>query len=231
MKNSRSILLHMLLLVIVAMELAGRITGRPALEYFSKPLIMIWMGTFFLLYRRGRAHTIPVMIAFFFSWTGDILLMGSSASELYFFAGVGGFFLAQLAYIYTFLSFSEQGVRGYLQRNPVTGFLFLGYAAGIYWLLWPGLEGLLKPVILVYALSLIGMSMAALNRHTRVGYRSYLLVFTGSLFFVVSDSMIAISRFLVEFPLDGFWIMVSYITAQYLIMRGLVLQTDGGLRT
>jgi uncharacterized membrane protein YhhN len=38
---------------------------------------------------------------------------------------------------------------------------------------------------------------------------------------VISDSMIAIDKFYTQIPLAGFWIMITYISAQYLIMRGL----------
>ena len=95
---------------------------------------------------------------------------------------------------------------------------------GIYYILLPGLEGLMKPVILIYALSLMGMSMMALNRRGRVNPSSFRLVFFGSLLFLLSDSMIALNKFSMEIPLAGFWIMITYILAQYLIMRGLILE-------
>ena len=85
----------------------------------------------------------------------------------------------------------------------------------------------MRPIILVYAISLIGMSMMALNRHSRVSHRSFMLVFVGSILFVLSDSMIALNKFYMEFSLAGFWIMLSYVAAQYLILRGLILEKDG----
>lgn len=224
MKNRTPVLLHILLGLIVIVELAGRLTGQIALEYPVKPLIMIWMALYFMRFKKKDAFVAPVLVAFFFSWAGDILLMFSGNSELFFFAGVGGFFLAQLAYIYTFVRFSEQGGRGFLQKRPAMALPFLAYAAGIYFILLPGLDGIMKPIILIYALSLIGMSMMALNRLGRVSRPSFLLVFTGSLLFVASDSMIAIDRFYTELPMAGFWIMATYMPAQYLIMRGLALE-------
>jgi uncharacterized membrane protein YhhN len=235
MKKYGSLILHLVLLVIVVVELTGRFTDSIRLEFMVKPLIMIWMAVFFLLFRDKGGVLFPVLAAFFFSWTGDILLMfsssvelstssselSSSSGELLFYAGVGGFFLAQLSYIYIFLTYSEYGGRGYLRRHPALVLPFLAYLAGIYGLLYPKLDALMKGVILVYALSLIGMSMMALNRRDRVARASYLLVFTGSLLFVASDSMIAIDKFHTEFRLAGFWIMVTYIAAQYLIMQGL----------
>lgn len=82
----------------------------------------------------------------------------------------------------------------------------------------------MKPIITIYAVSLILMSMMALNRSGRVGERSFKLVFIGSLLLLLSDSMIAFNKFHSEIPLAGFLIMLSYIAAQYLIMRGLILE-------
>jgi uncharacterized membrane protein YhhN len=226
MKNRTSLYMHLLLVVIVVTELTGRLTGQVGLEYPVKPLIMIWMGAYFLLFRKKKQFTIPVLVAFFFSWTGDILLMFSGRNELFFYAGVGGFFLSQIAYIYVFSRYCETSVRGYLQRRLFTGLFFLAYVAGIYILLFPGLEGIMKPVILVYALTLIGMSMMALNRKYRVRETSFVAVFAGSLLFVFSDSLLALNKFYTEIPLSGFWIMLTYILAQYLITRGLVLEEN-----
>ena len=227
MQKRTSIILHLLFAVIVVVELTGRFIDRIQLEYMVKPLIMIWIAIFFLLYKQKKQFTVPVLIAFFFSWVGDNFLMLSGNNELFFFAGVGGFFVAQLTYIYTFTTFSEVHVRGPVRKNLLLIIPFLVYVAGIYLLLFPGLEGLMKPIILVYALSLVGMSMMALNRKGRVGQASFRLVFVGSLLFLISDSMIALNKFYHEFTLAGFWIMITYIAAQYLIMRGLILEKEG----
>jgi len=224
MKNSTSLLMHLLFAVIVIVELLGRLMDNIQMEYFVKPLIMIWIAVYFMLFAKKTAFTIPVLLAFFFSWVGDNLLMLSGKNELFFFAGVGGFFCAQVTYIYTFSKFSETGGKGYLQKNPWLSVFFLAYIAGMLVLLFPGLEGMMKPIITIYALSLILMSMMALNRSGRVGAMSFKLVFIGSLLFLLSDSMIAFNKFHSEIPLAGFLIMLTYIAAQYLIMRGLILE-------
>lgn len=227
MQNRTSLWLHLLFAVIVVVELTGRFVDNIHLEYMVKPLIMIWIAVYFLLFRKKKSFTVPVLLAFFFSWVGDNFLMFSGKDELYFFAGVGGFFLAQLTYIYIFTTFREQAGKGLIQRKPVLILFFLAYVSGIYVILFPGLEGLMKPIILIYALSLIGMSLMALNRKGRVSLTSYRLVFFGSILFLISDSMIALNKFFMEFTLAGFWIMITYIAAQYLIMRGLILEKEG----
>ena len=189
---------------------------------------MIWIAAYFLLNSQKRSFVPLVLAAFFFSWVGDILLMlsGGYNNEMFFYAGVGGFFVAQIAYIFVFLLNAENKIKGFMLRNPFWMLPLLGYGVLIYWLLYPGLEGMMVPIILVYAVSLIGMSISALNRRDRVGVPSFRLVFIGSLFFVISDSMIAINKFYAEIPFAGFFIMLTYILAQYLIMRGLILEKD-----
>lgn len=223
MKNKTSLYLHLVFVVIAAIELAGRLFGDIRLEYAAKPLIMIWMASYFLVYRMNRRLTVPVLLAFFFSWTGDLFLMFSFREEMFFYAGVGGFFFAQIAYMYLFLKFCEIRTTGYLQQHPWHGLFFLLYLVVVLSLLVPRMEGIMVPVIIVYALSLIGMSMAALNRKSRVGETGFRLVFAGSVLFVASDTMIALNKFVLDIPMAGFWIMATYMAAQYLIMRGLVM--------
>jgi uncharacterized membrane protein YhhN len=52
-------------------------------------------------------------------------------------------------------------------------------------------------------------------------------VFLGALLFMISDSLIALDRFgsdLLPLPWAGFWIMLTYIAAQYLIVVGMLIQ-------
>jgi len=224
MKTRTSTLLHVIFALIVILELQGRLEANIQKEYFVKPLIMIWIASYFILARKKKSFTVPVLAAFFFSWVGDNFLMFSEKNELFFFAGVGGFFLAQLSYIYVFSKYKEKEAKGFLQRNLWISLLFIAYVAGVLLLLFPGLEGVMKPIITIYAFSLIGMSMMALNRSGRVSVNSFRLVFAGSLLFLISDSMIAFDKFYTPLPQAGFWIMVTYVSAQYLIMRGLILE-------
>jgi len=224
MKKNTSLLMHLIFALIVIIELAGRLLDNIQMEYAVKPLIMIWIAVYFLRNKQKTVFTVPVLIAFFFSWLGDNFLMFSGKNELLFFAGVGAFFFAQLAYIFIYTKYGENGGKGYVQKNPWISIFFLAYIAGMLILLLPGMEGMMKPIIAVYALSLMAMSMMALNRSGRVGDSSFKLVFVGSLLFLLSDSMIAFNKFHSSIPLAGFLIMLTYIAAQYLILRGLILE-------
>jgi uncharacterized membrane protein YhhN len=226
--SRRNLLLNIVFAVIVVVELLGRLLDNVMLEYPVKPLIMIWIALYFMLNAKKRSFRTGVLIAFFFSWVGDILLMfsGGYDNEMFFYAGVGGFFFAQVAYIFVFLLNAENDIKGLLLRNPLWFIPLVTYGVLIYLLLYPTLEGAMVYIILIYAVSLIGMSLAALNRRDRVGISSFRLVLIGSLLFVLSDSLIAINKFHTEIPYGGFLIMLTYIAAQYLIMQGLIRENE-----
>jgi len=75
-------------------------------------------------------------------------------------------------------------------------------------------------------LTLFGMSLMALNRFKTVTLPSFSFVFVGSVLFIISDSIIAIDKFLVQIPHDRFFVMSTYISAQFLIMTGLLKQFE-----
>ena len=88
--------------------------------------------------------------------------------------------------------------------------------------LWPKLGEMQIPV-LVYSIVITLMGLAALDRYGAVSPKSFWKVLIGALLFILSDSLIAYSRFgqeIVEISLPGFWIMLTYILAQFLIITG-----------
>ena len=47
-------------------------------------------------------------------------------------------------------------------------------------------------------------------------------VFIGAIFFVTSDSILAIDKFHEPIPLASFWIMITYLIAQFCITDGIL---------
>jgi len=219
--KSRNLILHLIFLVIAVVQLYGSWIESRTLEYIAKPLILLWIAVFFLLNTRPTARRWLVVLAFFFSWIGDLLLMFAWKNDLFFFAGVGSFFCSQVTYILVFLTYRLAPGRGLIQLKPVWVIPFILYFGLLYSILLPDLEGMMIPVVSIYAVTLIGMSIAAVNRHGRVKNREFVLVMSGALMFLVSDSLLAINKFVTEIPRGGFLVILTYIAAQYLIMRGL----------
>jgi len=194
-------------------------------HHLTKPLLMPLLLLYAVMALRASGATPPLalLVALLASFLGDSFLMYETLHPAYFMAGLGSFLLAHLAYIFLFMKTSEPvplGMRIKKQLTVLGGLLV--YAVGLLFVLLPKV-GALKLPLIVYAAVLSVMSMTAFlrvgGRFTAHGF----LVALGSLLFVISDSLLAVNKFLTPLPYAHVWIMGTYLTAQYWIVRGVVL--------
>ena len=89
------------------------------------------------------------------------------------------------------------------------------------WILYPGLGGMLIPVM-VYAIVLLTMGTWAHKRRGATANASFRYVSAGVILFVISDSLIAVNKFAFEVPGERLLVMSTYIAAQFLIVQGLL---------
>lgn len=134
-----------------------------------------------------------------------------------FIAGLLSFLLAHVFYIITYQK--TGAANGELRALDIFKFALLGVV--LIWLIYPGLGNLLIPV-LVYALVLLSMGVWAHKRRAATSTSSFKLVSAGVLLFVISDGLIAVNKFAFEIPAERLLIMSTYISAQYLIIQGLL---------
>jgi uncharacterized membrane protein YhhN len=87
--------------------------------------------------------------------------------------------------------------------------------------LLPALGDLKIPVI-VYASVISVMLLFAYNGLLIWKKPANQYVFFGALFFVVSDSILAINKFHMPIQKSSFIIMLTYLVAQYLIVKGIL---------
>lgn len=95
--------------------------------------------------------------------------------------------------------------------------LFISIAVIAY--LWNGLGEMRIPVA-IYTAAISMMVISALIRRSNVTW--YLPVVTGVLLFMVSDALIALSKFGPTFTGIEYGVMATYMLAQYLIVRGMI---------
>lgn len=224
----KKILLHLIFALIVLADLIGEFLQNAQLDFIAKPLLLVWIGVYFFIHAKGIDRTVVKLagFGFLFSWFGDLFMM-FSAEFIYFILGIASFLVAQVFYAFLFLrTINISGKKPFLKKKPVWLIPYIAFGLIIYTLLFTHLDAVLKVAVFVYMLAIIIMSVMALNRYGNGHPISFSLVFIGSLFFVVSDSLIAINRFLIPIPYEGLFIMSTYITAQYLIMRGILLQYE-----
>ena len=158
---------------------------------------------------RRRSATIALLLAaILLSWAGDAALTGSGAT--WFVAGLLCFLAAHVAYVVLFLRESRGS-----GRFPAWTAVYVAWYAGFLSLLAPHLGALFAPVA-VYGLVLGAMAVVA----ARVGG----LVAVGGALFLVSDTVLALGRFLpgYEFPAHDLVVMSTYLAAQGVIAFGVL---------
>ncbi|MBP9926428.1 MAG: lysoplasmalogenase [Cyclobacteriaceae bacterium] len=213
-------LLYFFILVSIA-ELISVFYHITELTLIAKPLIMIALAGYYVVSTPNRSSLFLVALAF--CWLGDVFLMFDYKHELFFMAGLGSFLTGHVLYIlcYQRLRFNEA-------TNPLLGPQKIRFSlpillagTGLVVVLYPTLGGLRIPVML-YALVITVMALQALFRFGYTTTKSFALIFCGAICFMISDSLLAINKFLQPVPMASLCIMATYILAQYLIVEGVL---------
>ncbi|MGB4972642.1 MAG: lysoplasmalogenase [Cyclobacteriaceae bacterium] len=205
-------------LVAVAMDIEQ-------LQWIFKPLIMLVLGAYY--YTQATTIAKSVVVAIIFSWIGDVSLMFQNSNELYFMAGLGAFLIAHICYVMAYHQHIEKkegaGLHGIQKFRFSLPIVLAG--TGLITILYAHL-GALKIPVTIYAIVIMVMTLQALFRYGYTNAVSFWFVFVGAILFMISDSMIAVNKFLSSFELAGLVIMATYILAQFLIVKGLLLHFD-----
>lgn len=219
----KKIFLYLFILVSVGVLLAE--AGNSDLVYLiCKPAIMITLALHYWLVQREQQDAVskPVLLAIIFSCAGDTLLMLQEQDGNFFMFGLAAFLVAHIFYILAYRQHQSSDTSNELQGLQKIRYAFpiILSGTGLVVILFNHLGGMKIPV-LMYAIVLTAMVLAALFRFGKTSSSSFAMVFGGAILFMISDSLIAINKFLEPLPLAGIWIMVTYIAAQYLIVTGL----------
>jgi uncharacterized membrane protein YhhN len=234
-------LLRLLLLAFFIAELFGEWIHDSTVVFFTKPMVLPLIAVIFHLASKGREMSWrkPMMLAFLFSWFGDVFLMltpetpadlevmGIAKNPDFFLGGLGSFLVAQLLFI------SSYRKAVYHDRPAMhRWWWFVPFA--VFWLMM--MAYILPPIqahpekslatipVAVYSAILTSMAAFALMRWGRTGTASFWCAFLGAFIFVVSDTLIAINFLVLTEPthLAGFSIFLTYGIAEYLIAEGML---------
>jgi uncharacterized membrane protein YhhN len=220
-KEPASKLTLVLFAVVLAADLAFTTGGLQDVRIISKPLIVLSLLGYFLLRTGGVSSSLKswVIGALVFSWLGDVLLLFESRDPLYFILGLSAFLLAHVAYIVFFNRLRR--VEG-ITIKPLLFLPVLIYYIGLISLLYSNLGGMKLPVV-VYGAVISTMLAAAFHLKAIRGSRAGALFVLGAALFVLSDSLLAVNKFLQSFAGAGLLIMLTYGLAQFFIVRGSIL--------
>lgn len=197
-------------------------------DFITKPLIMSTLLVYYLAGRKEKTNNLSYLMiaAIFFSWSGDIILMLQIRHENLFVFGLGSFLVAHLCYIpaYGKAVYAEKSEESKsFIRTRIAFLIFVGLA--LIYILYPKLGEMLVPVSL-YTIVIITMAIAAVMRKGRTIDKSFIMVYSGALLFIMSDAMIAINKFLNPLVQARLLIMATYIAAQLLIIKGILIHEN-----
>lgn len=207
---------------LVLLDIIAGSFGLSLLRHFTKPSILLALFIYFALNGKSleRPTYILMLAALFLSWLGDVFLMYDAISPNYFILGLIAFLTAHLLYCVIFAKrFSQQLTLPFWAVLV----LLIAYGGILFLQLQDGLGKLQIPVI-VYIAAILLMALTAFGRKGMVNVESFKLVFLGALFFIVSDSILAVNKFLFSVPYSHILVMGTYATAQFLIAKGVLLQ-------
>lgn len=221
--------------VVLILEMAGEVIfdlkGLPYGIWTFKPLLMPLLMFWYYKETKAKFTFDKILLAsLFFSWWGDNFLMPEIfKTDINFLLGLGSFLIAHLLYIKVFSMTPKN--ESYIKKNWFIPLIFLAYGLSLILFLFqsdvPGFKEMSIPVI-IYATIIMLMVVTAINRKFNVNTKSYQWVLIGALLFMVSDTLIALSRFTYLFENAQFiarlLIMPLYVIGQYYIVRGALAQ-------
>ncbi len=217
-KTKEKRFLFLFILIMIVELFLGSNPAYSTFHYFSKPLIVISL----LLFFAQNSHHVNkktkrlMFLALIMSLVGDIALLFESKGELFFIAGLGSFLLAHIMYVLVFVKDKDAKA-----KNKVFLITTLLYGSILFYVLKGNLKELLIPV-LIYMIVILIMANTAYIRKKEEAKVSYKYVLIGAIFFMLSDSLLAINMFYKPIYMSSILIMSTYGVAQLMIVLGIL---------
>ncbi|MBD0693892.1 hypothetical protein BG452_42760 [Streptomyces sp. CBMA123] len=192
-----------------AAHLGSILSGASVLQNATKPALMPLLAAHSVAAASRAGREAPKLLApaLLASAGGDVLLQ--LKNDTAFLAGMGSFAAAHVCYVTMFV---RRGALTDRRRALVVAAAYATAWAGLVSQLWPDLGDLKVPVA-GYSLLLTSTAVTAAGLNWRTGL--------GGALFLLSDTLIAtqIAKWR-ELPGHQFWIMATYVLAQYLLASG-----------
>jgi len=201
----------LLLIIVVALDSYGIVTGDIIFRKIFKPLItpILLLSYLVSAIKINKLYIIALLFAFL----ADILLL--NPSDFYFMLAIIAFFIVHLLFIIIVTEDIKSYKRKDIYLAPIP---FLIVYISVVLLVYTNLREFLVP-ILFYGIAVC--TLGSLTFYNFLGKRctSSLILFLGTFFFIVSNAMSAIEKFVLENRDLGVGIMITYVGAQFLISR------------
>lgn len=200
------------------MDIIGIVFSVPILIYIFKPLIILSLLFLYVfsLPKRLKWYVMALELCFF----GDVFLMFSG--ELFFMAGLVSFLVAHILFIKIVINRIKEVnfLKGLFSAIPflaVFGLLIFTLKDALHEMLWP---------VIIYGLTIATFGTVSLLDFLNTKSKKSLLMLSGAVVFMISDSLLAINKFYNPAHVLEVIIMSTYVLAQYFIFRSMILETE-----
>ncbi len=204
-------------ILVCLLYFSGIYFEKQTVIYIAKPLLML--SLFWYYFANTKTLNKLFVSGLFFSFLGDILLLGKG--ELYFILGLLLFLTAHVFYILMVVKYLKKIRMSQALTASIPYLLIIIFLLNI---LYSGLGAMKIPVI-VYAITISVFGMSSLILFLQNRTKTSLLLVAGVLIFITSDSVIALNMFYKTQSFYPLLIMVTYVLAQYLICRFVLLKS------
>ncbi len=204
-------ILYSALFVVFVIDLILISLGKNYERLFTKPfLIPLLVGYYISELKTSKANrdispNWLFLLGLGFSFLGDCFLLNVNFFDL----GLASFLVAHLFYIFSFSKLKKTVIQWKIIL------LILLYLVLFLTLMYSYINDVLKIEISIYALTISAMLFFAIKTSEK-----YLIL--GALIFIVSDSILAIDNFVKPALLLKLLVMITYMTAQYLLVKGMI---------
>ncbi|NAS30216.1 hypothetical protein GTQ40_04480 [Flavobacteriaceae bacterium R38] len=221
MKNIKELSFSFLFLAILICDIVLNSSDHlHSFRIITKPLITISLILFYYMNssQRQKKERETIIIALFFLLIGDMFLL--EESRFYHFSlGFIAFLLANITYSYLLYRSAHNEVKKSIPFLIIVVIYFLV----VYYLIYDKIQGNFIPVT-VYLFAVLNMMQSACLRHKVVNNKSFYLVFTGALLFMISQNIFAINMFYKPVPYKDILIILFYGLSQLLIVQGILVE-------
>jgi uncharacterized membrane protein YhhN len=209
--------------IVAIADLYACIKENRKLEYVAKPLLMPMLAVYFIFGTHAFGTDWLIVLALVFGFLGDVFLMLEN-EEKWFMFGMAAFLIGHIFYIISFL----MSVGGNLLAFPLWGILLILPAILVLFLTFPKFKdhmGELRIPVYVYIAVILFMHLSAILRLAAFDLLCpcFILIWIGSILFILSDSMIAVDTFNDDIEISHFYTMLTYIIGQFLITQGILM--------
>ncbi len=186
-----------------------------------------------MVFHRQKLHGLStifsklVQFGLFFSWIGDIALMFNDKVEILFVVGLAAFLIAHLGYAYAFIkNISDSNNTFSLSAAVLMAVPFVLVTGSFFFYMKDGLPSDLFIPVLAYTIVISAMGITSAWRKGHVKSKTYNWILAGAVLFILSDIVIAINKFIIDFNYDAVLNMVLYLSGQFMITIGAIYHQE-----